>query len=164
MNQLSFIPIESSLKPTAKQHAWRLFVDGAARNNPGPAGAGLYIEKDGEPFLKKGFYLGKKTNNQAEYMALLLGIFFIKQHIHEHDTLLIVSDSQLLVRQLQGLYRIKNQDLVALYQCATRLLDRMKYGVDHVLREHNKVADAMANEGIDKKIPVPQDFFTICSF
>src|ERR1700736_5606512 len=53
---------------------WQLFVDGAARNNPGPAGAGIYILKNGTPFIKQGFYLGSKTNNQAEYLALVLGL------------------------------------------------------------------------------------------
>ena len=97
---------ESSVKK--KSILWQLYVDGASRNNPGPSGAGLCIFKDGEVAEKHGFYLGKRTNNQAEYLALLLGIFFLKKQISGGDFVEIVSDSQLLVRQLLGAYRVKN--------------------------------------------------------
>src|SRR5690349_12915959 len=81
---------------------WKLFIDGAARNNPGKAGAGIYILKNDQEVCKEGFYLGVKTNNQAEYAALLVGLYYIKQYIEPHDHLDIISDSQLLVRQFNG--------------------------------------------------------------
>jgi Ribonuclease HI len=59
-------------------HYFKLFVDGASRNNPGQAGVGIYLLKDGEPVEKQGLYVGVKTNNQAEYLALLLGLLFLK--------------------------------------------------------------------------------------
>ena len=64
-----------------KRRYWKLFIDGASRNNPGPAGAGLALFKDDEPAEMRGFYLGTKTNNQAEYFALLLGIFYLKKQV-----------------------------------------------------------------------------------
>ena len=60
---------------------WKLFIDGASRNNPGPSGAGFLLLKDDKPVEQKGFFLGSKTNNQAEYFALLIGIFFLKKHL-----------------------------------------------------------------------------------
>ena len=86
--------IEAKKHPKEKiYNHWKLFIDGAARNNPGPAGAGIYITKNDKPFKKDGYYLGKKTNNQAEYGALLVGLFYVTQHLEPHDHLDIISDS-----------------------------------------------------------------------
>lgn len=142
-------------------HTYTLYVDGASRNNPGDAGAGLYIEKDGQPLEKRGFYLGTKTNNQAEYLALLLGVFFVKKHLMPDDSLRIVSDSELLVKQVKGLYRVKQPELQQLFASVKKLLVATRYTINHVLRENNKQADAMANYGIDKKIMPPQEFLTV---
>lgn len=151
--------------PHIKEHhqnaSWKLYIDGAARNNPGPAGAGIYIIKNNEFFLKNGFYLGSKTNNQAEYVSLLLGLFLLKPHVHKHDAVLIISDSLLLVRQIKGEYKIKNPELRLLHGVAIHMLHEMQYECCHVLREDNKEADKMANFGIDKKNPVPQPFLAL---
>jgi ribonuclease HI len=146
-----------------KRCQWELFIDGAARNNPGPAGAGIYLLKENIPVLQKGFYLGEKTNNQAEYLALLLGLFLAKNHLQDNDVLLIKSDSQLLVRQLTGQYKIKDLTLCNLFTCAKQLLVGLSYEICHILRDQNRVADNLANHGIDKKIKVPREFMTICS-
>lgn len=151
----------SHIKHHHTHASWKLYVDGAARNNPGPAGAGVYLVKNDELFLKKGFFLGSKTNNQAEYLALLLGIYLLKPHVHSHDTLLIISDSLLLVRQIKGEYKIKNTELRLLHAIALHMLHQMRYECCHVLREDNKEADKMANFGIDKKNPVPDSFITL---
>jgi len=140
---------------------WKVFIDGASRNNPGPAGAGVHILKNDKLVLEKGFYLGLKTNNQAEYLALLLGIFYVKKNLCKDDMLLIVSDSQLLVRQMEGAYRVKNVDLKPLYQLANQLLHGINYSILHVLREDNKDADRMANVGLDKRSRVPSDFLQV---
>lgn len=137
---------------------WKLFIDGASRNNPGPAGAGLALFKGDEPVEMRGFYLGAKTNNQAEYFALLLGIFYLKKHVCEGDLVVIVSDSQLLVRQVQGAYQVKNAELKMLHGLAHKLLSGLTYNIVHVLREENKEADALANQGIDKNRKPPQSF------
>jgi len=138
--------------------AWSLYVDGASRGNPGKAGAGVYIFSSDKKMIKRGYYLGLKTNNQAEYLALLLGLYTVKQQIKKGDTLAVYSDSQLLVRQLNGMYRIKSPELVPLHTLAMMLLRELKGTINHIMREKNPVADAMANEGIDKKQVVPSDF------
>lgn len=152
--------ISENTKPKHTIAHWKLFVDGAARNNPGPAGAGIYIIKDDKPEKKVGFYLGKKTNNQAEYGALLIGLFLLKKMMHEDDHLDIISDSLLLVRQFQGEYRVKHPELKPLHMLAKQLIQGSHYAIAHVLREHNEIADEMANKGIDEKNALPQDFLT----
>lgn len=146
------------VKPKKAKDHWKLFVDGAARNNPGPAGAGIYITKNDKPEKKIGFYLGKKTNNQAEYGALLIGLFLLKKMMHEDDHLDIISDSLLLVRQFQGEYRVKHPELKPLHMLAKQLIEGSHHAIAHVLREHNEIADEMANKGIDEKKSLPQDF------
>lgn len=140
---------------------WKLFIDGASRRNPGPAGAGVCIFKNGEPAFMRGFYLGEKTNNQAEYLALALGIFFVKRYCAPRDVVYVFSDSELLVKQIIGEYKIKNQELKELNRLAHHLLEGIQHSFCHVLREYNKDADKMANEGIDKKHPVPREFLDL---
>lgn len=148
------------IKPKKTKDHWKLFVDGAARNNPGPAGAGVYITKNDKPEKKVGYYLGKKTNNQAEYGALLIGLFLLKKMMHPDDHLDIISDSLLLVRQFQGEYRVKHPELKPLHLAAKQLIEGSHHAIAHVLREHNEIADEMANKGIDEKKSLPQDFLT----
>lgn len=139
-------------------HYFKLYVDGASRNNPGSAGVGIYIMKDDTPLEKQGFYLGIKTNNQAEYLALILGLLVLQKHaIGPDDILLVISDSELMVKQLKGEYRVKNPDLRQLFDVAKKLLVRLRYNVAHVLREENSIADKLANIGIDRAIRVPDD-------
>lgn len=144
-------------KPQEGGNRWELFIDGASRNNPGPAGAGIYLLKDGVPIEEKGFYLGVRTNNQAEYLALVLGAYYAQKYIDQKDILVINADSELLVRQLTGIYKIKNEQLARLYKVAAILLDGVRYSIHHVRREQNHIADKLANMGIDKKIKVPKD-------
>lgn len=142
-------------------HSWIIHIDGASRNNPGPAGAGIVMEKDGELVSKEGFYLGIKTNNQAEYYALLLALFFIHRYAQPHDPIRIASDSELLIKQLTGHYKIRNAGLKPLFALAQSLLSTHTVIFMHVVREDNVAADAMANKGIDSKRPVPSDFARI---
>lgn len=139
-------------------HYWKLFIDGASRKNPGKSGAGIYITKDGKKIFAQGYYLGIKTNNQAEYLALLLGILHVKELIGPQDLLLIVSDSQLLVRQLQGIYALRNPYIREVNQYARQLLIDISYDVQHVLRDQNTYADEQANKGIDTEHPIPSSF------
>ena len=138
--------------------AWSLYVDGASRGNPGKAGAGVYIFSSDKKMIKRGFYLGLKTNNQAEYLALLVGLFIVKQQTKKGDTLAVYSDSQLLVRQLSGMYRVKSPELAPIHALGLVMLRELRGSINHIMREKNPVADAMANEGIDKKQSVPPDF------
>lgn len=137
---------------------WKLYIDGAARNNPGPAGAGVVIIKDDQVIFQEGYSLGSKTNNQAEYLALLLGIWNARKYMGAQDHLIIISDSQLMVMQLNGVYRVKDEHLKKLFAVAQKLLVGVSCKVQHVLREQNKSADTMANKGIDENIPVPEEF------
>lgn len=150
-------------KQSQQGDRWQLYVDGASRHNPGLSGAGVYLLKNNVPVVKQGFFLGIKTNNQAEYSALLLGIFFAQRHMAPEDVLLINTDSELMVKQLSGEYKIKNSHLLILYNCIKERLATMNYAVRHVMRKDNSIADKLANLGIDKKLPVPQEFYTLCS-
>lgn len=142
-------------------HHWTVFIDGASRSNPGKAGAGVYITKDGEPVITEGFYLGIKTNNQAEYLALVLALHFLNKFAHANDMIRLASDSQLLVRQFDGTYRVKNEGLRPLHALAHHLAQDLQIDVLHVMREDNKQADALANRGIDSKQPLPVDFIAL---
>lgn len=144
-----------------KPHKYELYVDGASRNNPGPAGAGLYLVRDGVSVEERGIYLGVKTNNQAEYLALLLGAYYAEQHMKEGDSLVIKADSELMVRQISGVYRVKNPELARIYASIRRLLQELHYTIQHIPREQNKIADKLANMGIDKKIEVPQELLVV---
>jgi len=128
---------------------WLLMVDGAARGNPGQAGCGavLFSEK-GAVLEEISRYLGQTTNNVAEYEGLLMGLEAVLRLGGKR--LLVQSDSQLLVRQLNGLYRVRDAKLRKLHQKAVDLLHQLEaYRIIHVRREHNRRADRLANQAID---------------
>lgn len=154
-------PAVTAEKPAKKGKliVLHVFVDGAARGNPGPSGAGIYITtQDRVPLIKKGYYLRHKTNNQAEYLAFILACLHVLELIkHEPDTRIVFhSDSQLLVRQIQGIYKVKNETLIGLNHLAHKLLRSMLYTITHVDRESNTHADKLANLGIDKRGKISQ--------
>lgn len=142
-------------------HTWTVYIDGASRNNPGNAGAGIFIKKDGEVVCQEGFYLGVKTNNQAEYLALLLGLFLLKMYAKPSDIIRVASDSQLLVRQVEGRYKVKNDGLKPLHQLAQTLIADMPIEIMHVMRTDNVDADRLANLGVDSKKKMPDDFLSL---
>ncbi len=130
----------------------RLFTDGAARGNPGPAGAGaVIISPDGHIQARVGKFLGDSTNNVAEYMGLILGLRRAKaMGIKELE---VLSDSELLVKQLQGEYAVKAEHLLPLHQEAQALLKAFSWiQVRHIPREENAQADAMSNRAIDERL------------
>lgn len=145
------------------QHTWSVFVDGASRRNPGKSGAGIFIQKDGQTVVSEGFYLGIKTNNQAEYLALLLALYFISKYASETDIIRIASDSELMVKQLNGIYRIKNEGLAPLFRLAQTYFTTYPIEMLHVLRDSNKRADALANKGVDSQKQVPDEFKQLLS-
>ncbi len=129
----------------------KLYTDGAARGNPGPAGIGAVIKDDGGRLVREIYkYLGEATNNQAEYVALIEGLKgSLKYGAKEVE---VFADSELMVRQLNGEYRVKNQGLKPLYKEVVELLQKFnKYTISHVRREFNKEADSLANKAIDFK-------------
>ena len=133
-----------------EQAEWLLMVDGAARGNPGDAGCGAAIfDENGAVVKELSRYLGRTTNNVAEYEGLLMGLDALIQL--GRKKIRVQSDSQLLVRQLNGEYRVKDEKLKVLYQRAMSLLRQFdSYRILHVYREMNKVADRLANRGIDE--------------
>ena len=165
MKQLNIFEVQSApVKLLVKRKAgstWSLFIDGASRKNPGESGAGVYVLKNDIIAFRKGYYLGHKTNNQAEYLALLLGIFYCKKHMLPEDFVCIISDSELLIKQMKGMYKVKNPELRKYFDIACMLLQHIQHSFKHVLREKNQEADALANEGIDKRAHPPQEFLAI---
>lgn len=130
-----------------------LYTDGAARGNPGPAGAGWRIcDAQGEALLEEKKYLGEKTNNQAEYQALLFGLEGVQKFGKaEEIRLKICADSELLVKQIQGEYKVKNEGLKPLFRQAVLTLAKFSgYTIQYVPRENNEAADQLANEAIDE--------------
>ncbi|CAK8714599.1 RNase H type-1 domain-containing protein [Candidatus Electronema halotolerans] len=128
-----------------------LFTDGASRGNPGQAGAGaVLVDAEGRELAARSLYLGECTNNVAEYRALLLGLqTALEQGCARLDIRL---DSELIVRQLQGRYQVKNQALKPLFQEVSSLLARLEsWTVAHVPREQNRRADELANQGVDSR-------------
>jgi ribonuclease HI len=126
-------------------------VDGASRGNPGQAGFGVHVTApDGSEVASLFGYLGTATNNVAEYQALLHGLRFALAH--GARSVEVYSDSELLVRQIEGRYRVKNAGLVPLHREARALLARFeRAGVSHVPREQNREADALANRAVDER-------------
>ena len=125
--------------------------DGASRGNPGPAGMGVVIyDGKGQTLWRGSRFLGKTTNNVAEYKAFLWGVE--KALELSPSSVKFCMDSQLIVNQIKGIYRVKHAGLKPLYDEAVKRLDRLAhYSVEHVPREENREADRLANEGIDKE-------------
>ncbi len=144
-------PAEVKVAPAKKGGPLSLYTDGASRGNPGEAGAGFVVyDSNGEEVAGEGVYLGKCTNNLAEYDALILGIKLARKFNPSHLDLYL--DSQLIVRQVLGLYKVKSQQLKPKYQQVMELLAGLpSWKISHVRREFNKRADELANEGIDCK-------------
>ena len=136
---------------------WQLFVDGAARNNPGPAGAGICLCRDGVECTCEGYFLGRATNNEAEYQAMALGLILARRQLADGDRLEIFSDSELLVKQILGVYKVKKPELRVWHERIKKILLSFSYSIRHVVREKNMRADELANRGIDKKNMVPEE-------
>ncbi len=124
-------------------------IDGASRGNPGPAAYAVVIrDPDAKRVLELAKKFGRDTNNVAEYYALLAALDYATTH--GILALRIRSDSELLVRQMQGRYKVKSADLKPLYERASILSRQLKYfAIEHVRREHNTDADALANVALD---------------
>lgn len=128
-----------------------LHTDGGARGNPGPGAAGIVLSSNnGELIKEKGEFLGICTNNEAEYKALSLGLSFaLESEVDELDCYL---DSELVVKQLKGLYKVKNSSLSLLFVKVKQLeIKFKKVTYTHVKRELNKQADKIVNETLDRR-------------
>src|SRR5580698_5916287 len=124
-------------------------IDGASRGNPGPASYAVVLrDPSGKIVLELAKNIGRETNNVAEYYALLAALDYATSH--DIGSLRIRSDSELLVRQMQGVYKVKSPDLKPLQERAAKLARQLQYfAIEHVRRELNKDADALANVALD---------------
>ncbi|HEU4520875.1 MAG TPA: ribonuclease HI family protein [Thermoanaerobaculia bacterium] len=125
------------------------FVDGASRGNPGPAGYGVYMTTETGDTIEISGFLGTTTNNVAEYEGLLEAL---RSAADEGATELeVVSDSELLVKQMLGVYRVKHPNLIPLHQQARQMVRRFRrFSIRHTLRAGNKDADRLANIAVDR--------------
>jgi ribonuclease HI len=126
-------------------------IDGGARGNPGPAAYGVIVrDAKGEIIAELSDYLGIQTNNYAEYSGLLAALDFAVRE--KHLSLKVLSDSELLVRQMQGRYKVKSPGLIDLYDRARALVRKLDhFSIDHVLRQYNKDADSLVNQVLDSR-------------
>lgn len=125
------------------------YCDGGSRGNPGPAGYGVYIEGPNGPIGELSEYLGKVTNNVAEYSGLLAAVEFALKNGHRR--LRVVADSELMVKQIQGRYKVNSPDLRRLYEEAKRRIAQLEaFRIEHVLRGKNQKADRLANLAMDR--------------
>jgi len=141
---------EDSHSGNLPEHHLVAHSDGGARGNPGPAGYGVVIEdQSGRNVDQLSEYLGHQTNNFAEYQGLIAALEYALQH--GPKALKVISDSELLVRQIKGIYKVKNPTLQDLHGRAKELIAKLEwFSIGHALREHNQQADRLANEAMDK--------------
>lgn len=127
-----------------------VFIDGAARGNPGPAAIGVVVlTRQGRRVAAFGEAIGEATNNFAEYTALVHALRLLSAY--EVDRLRIYADSELVVRQIRGLYRVKERSLRSLHSQVMSMLGRYRdWSIQHVPREENREADRLANRALDE--------------
>lgn len=147
-------PVPGRLFPstpqTVPEHHLVAHIDGGARGNPGPAGFGAVIEDEGgHKVAALSQYLGHQTNNFAEYQGLIAALeFAVKKGC---KALKVISDSELMVRQIKGIYKVRNPTLLDLHARAKQLIAQLEwFSIGHVLRGHNQEADRLANSAMDK--------------
>jgi ribonuclease HI len=132
------------------EHYLVAFIDGGARGNPGPAGYGALIQDESRKKIAAlSEYLGHQTNNFAEYQGLIAALEYAIAN--GHKALKVISDSELLVRQIKGIYKVNNLALRDLHGRAKELITQLDwFSIGHVLRGHNEEADRLANAAMDK--------------
>jgi ribonuclease HI len=137
--------------PRSTTLAIKANIDGGARGNPGPSAYGVVVRNSkGEIIATLSDYLGIQTNNYAEYSGLLAALDFAVRE--KHLSLKVLSDSELLVRQMQGRYKVKSPGLIDLYDRARALVRKLEqFSIEHVLREYNREADKLVNKVLDSR-------------
>jgi ribonuclease HI len=125
-------------------------IDGGARGNPGPAGFGVDLQDGkGQRLAELSEFLGVQTNNFAEYSGLMAALEYA--HQHGYRQVKVVSDSELLVKQIKGIYKVKSDSLIDIYRESKQLINKLeRFEIQHVLRHLNKDADRLANDAMDK--------------
>jgi ribonuclease HI len=150
--------------PMTAQDKLIFFIDGASQGNPGPSGIGVVVcDQDGNPIDNISEYIGESTNNIAEYSALIVALE--EGLVRKSNSIIVNTDSELLVKQLNGEYKVKNEDLKQLFNRVRRLLKGFKQvQINHIDRSKNKGADKLATKAVDtnrkQKPSSPQATFT----
>lgn len=141
---------EAPAEPKPVAAAYRMNIDGGSRGNPGPASYGVVIRDGrGEVVAKLKKYIGRMTNNVAEYYGLIAALDYAESH--SVKAIRIESDSELLVKQMRGQYKVKSEDLRPLFERALKMSKAFEsFRIEHVYREQNREADALANEALDE--------------
>src|ERR1700674_4405431 len=141
---------DAAAESNAPAAAYRANIDGGSRGNPGPASPGVVIrDPRGEIVAKLKKYIGRMTNNVAEYYGLIAALDYAQSH--GIRALRVESDSELLVKQMRGLYKVKSADLRPLFERAQKMSKAFdSFRIEHVYREQNREADALANEALDE--------------
>jgi ribonuclease HI len=136
--------------PATKHAAFQANIDGGSRGNPGPAAYGVVIRDGrGEIVARLKKYIGQNTNNVAEYFGLIAALDYAQTH--GVRALRIESDSELLVKQMRGQYKVKSGDLKPLFERAKKMAAALEsFRIDHVYREQNREADALVNQALDE--------------
>jgi ribonuclease HI len=130
------------------EKAMVLFCDGASRGNPGPGAYGYVLYHNETVVFEEGQFLGEVTNNVAEYQGLIRGLEAAVKH--GATSIVVKSDSELMVRQLNGIYKVRTPHILTLFQQAKTLLENFKeIEILHIRREQNKRADALCNKALD---------------
>ena len=130
-----------------------IYTDGGARGNPGIAGFGLIVLDDqNREIFHQSKFLGIKTNNQAEYLGLIAALTWLKDHQSDFTAINFYSDSQLMVRQITGLYKVKSPNLKPLFTAAQNLIGQIKPPIAFldIRRGKNELADSLANQAMDE--------------
>jgi ribonuclease HI len=128
-----------------------IYIDGASKGNPGHSGIGVVIYRDGRPLKQISSYIGMATNNIAEYTALIYALE--ESLLLKAGGLKINTDSQLLARQINKIYKVKHHGLIPLYERAMRLLEGFEnVSVNHIPRENNTLADMLATKAIKEAL------------
>ncbi len=130
-----------------------VYTDGASRGNPGPASYGCYVVRDKDQVTELYGRLGDQTNNFAEYTAVIKALEYLVEQKEQASKIILRTDSQLLVRQLSGQYKVKSEKIKPLYQEVKKLTPQFKaLSFEHVLRDLNAEADRLANKALDSEM------------
>ncbi len=136
--------------------SWLIIVDGGARGNPGPAASGFVVIRNDKVVFEAGFYWGVKTNNQAEYLGLLMVLGWVKRNMDklDEDEVVIRMDSELVVSQVSGMYKVKSAKMRPLHDKVRKVIEELKKGgirikLEHELRQATEEADRIVNEVLD---------------
>lgn len=132
----------------------KIYCDGGARGNPGPGASAFIVEKEGKVIFKQGKYLGRVTNNTAEYNGVLMAMNWLKENPFKPEEIIFTLDSELVVNQLSGKFKIKNENLRNLFYAVKEIEKTLSIKIFYqaVPRHKNKLADLLVNQTLDENL------------